>query len=368
MNKNTSPLVFAVVSMIIGGAGGFFLSKYLAENGIPFRFILYFLLCFAVLHFPAIVIHEFGHMIMGMITGYKFLSFRVGSLVIANENGRLMLKKYTVPGTGGQCLLIPPETNTPEKLPFLLYHLGGVLLNLIFAAASAMPCLHDIGLGLKIPLAAFALQNSLKFLLNILPFSYPVSTDGRNALILQKSKFDRKALYIQLRYTGLLAQGLTPSQTASMLPDIGEPDKNSSFGYILNMIKLYQLLDNFRFSEAETICSQLLNDPHIQQIYLRNIKCELLFCKIVCGCEKTEIQQLYNDLKDYILSSEKYSISIKRLLFAYHCIFRNDISKAEVYFKSAENMKDSCPYSGEYHSEMNIISHLFNKNYNNIAK
>ena len=56
-----------------------------------------------------IIIHEAGHLVFGLMTGYKFCSFRVASFMWLKENGKLKLKRLSVAGTGGQCLMSPPD-------------------------------------------------------------------------------------------------------------------------------------------------------------------------------------------------------------------------------------------------------------------
>ena len=36
-----------------------------------------------------IIVHEMGHLAFGLATGYKFSSFRIGSLMLKKENGKL---------------------------------------------------------------------------------------------------------------------------------------------------------------------------------------------------------------------------------------------------------------------------------------
>lgn len=76
------------------------------------------------------ILHEGGHLVCGLLSGYRFLSFRVGSFTLLRQNGRLVLRRFYLPGTGGQCLLEPPDG---DEVPFRLYNLGGGLANLLSA-------------------------------------------------------------------------------------------------------------------------------------------------------------------------------------------------------------------------------------------
>ena len=58
-----------------------------------------------IMFFIHIIIHEGGHLIFGWFSGYQFSSFRVGNIILVNNNGKLHLKKFSIPGTAGQCLM-----------------------------------------------------------------------------------------------------------------------------------------------------------------------------------------------------------------------------------------------------------------------
>lgn len=76
-----------------------------------------------------IVLHEAGHLVFGLLTGYQFSSFRVGSLCLMKVNGRLRIRRMSLAGTAGQCLLEPPPDSA--RFPVLVYLLGGSLMNLL---------------------------------------------------------------------------------------------------------------------------------------------------------------------------------------------------------------------------------------------
>ena len=76
-------------------------------------FIFYFV--FMVL---GITIHELGHMAFGLLTGYRFCSFRLFSLVWFKEDGKIKFKK-TQYIFAGQCLMEPDYDES--KFKFVRY-------------------------------------------------------------------------------------------------------------------------------------------------------------------------------------------------------------------------------------------------------
>ena len=80
-----------------------------------------------------IILHEAGHLVCGLVSGYKFVSFSVGSLTLIKEKGKLRVKRYGIVGVGGQCLMSPPEP-AGSFYPYKLYYLGGSLANFLASA------------------------------------------------------------------------------------------------------------------------------------------------------------------------------------------------------------------------------------------
>lgn len=79
-----------------------------------------------------LILHELGHLIFELWSGYEFVSFRVGTLTFVKENGKKVRKEFKIMGTGGQCLMMPPEGNGYD-CPYTLYNLGGILMNAIIS-------------------------------------------------------------------------------------------------------------------------------------------------------------------------------------------------------------------------------------------
>ena len=129
-----------------------------------------------------IIIHEAGHLVFGLLTGYRFVSFRVSSFMWMKDNNRIRFKRMSVAGTGGQCVMAPPDLKD-GKMPVQLYNYGGAIMNLIASAVSgglALLCpagslLRPFLLMMLVTGIAYALMNGLPLRMNL------VNNDGRNA-------------------------------------------------------------------------------------------------------------------------------------------------------------------------------------------
>ena len=122
-------ILSAVLSMALGvgvGCAGIIKgSSFLSQ-------FLFVFLGFCVSFALQTILHETGHLIGGLLTGYKFCSFRIGNLQLQRENGALRFRRLKLAGTGGQCLMTPPEP-VDGKIPVMLYNLAGPLMNLLTA-------------------------------------------------------------------------------------------------------------------------------------------------------------------------------------------------------------------------------------------
>ena len=83
---NIKSVLFILFFMVVGGFLGIFIGMMTDGGNItPIDLLLvatYFILSI-VLH---IIIHEAGHLVMGLLTGYTFLSFRIFSWVLVKQH------------------------------------------------------------------------------------------------------------------------------------------------------------------------------------------------------------------------------------------------------------------------------------------
>ena len=208
--RKIEQMVFGVL-MFVGFAGvgafvGYFLGSVEKNFGIKMNAIEFLAVSVATLavvflsYYINIFLHEIGHMIFGLLTGYKFNSLRFGKIMLVKKDDKLHFCRYNMPGTGGQCIMSAP-TGDAEKMPVVLYNLGGVLINLVFFVAgicifrevrNTIPIVGIIGF-------IFALSAFILLISNGIPFTQ-LGTDGAHAIILHKDKNAREAFRNQTDY------------------------------------------------------------------------------------------------------------------------------------------------------------------------
>ena len=191
-NKIINELLQLVGIMAIGAVVGYSVGKIagdtLSRGETP---NIIFLLLAGVLAFILhIIVHEAGHLFFGLLSGYKFISFRVFDFkIIKDENGKLKIRFERLAGTGGQCLMKAPEY-VEGKFKYKLYLLGGVIFNIVFSIVFwlILPSYYTL---------LFALIGFALAFLNLIPMGF---NDGMTFYHANKDETTRFVLYLQLEY------------------------------------------------------------------------------------------------------------------------------------------------------------------------
>ena len=177
-------IVGAIIGYSVGKIAGDSLSKVDTPN------IILLLIAGVVVFILQVIIHEAGHLVFGLLSGYKFISFRVFDFkIIKDENGKLNFRYEKIAGTGGQCLMRASEY-IEGKFKYKLYLLGGVIFNIVFSIVSWLILASYYTL-------LFALIGFTLAFLNLIPMGF---NDGMTFYHASKDETTRFVLYLQLEY------------------------------------------------------------------------------------------------------------------------------------------------------------------------
>ena len=165
-------------------------------------------LLFAAAVFLQTLIHETGHLVSGLATGYRFSSFRIGSFMLYRGDEGLRFGRFTVAGTGGQCLLEPSDTTDPENMPYEAYLLGGVAANLATAAAAFAASIYAESVFGIYLCVAIMLAGVVAALLNGIPMRIGgVPNDGCTVRMMGRNAEMRRMMWVQLKVNALYSRG-----------------------------------------------------------------------------------------------------------------------------------------------------------------
>ena len=355
LHKNI--LFFALsigIGLVLGILSAVFLPNSIGEWSFSHVFIGILFFCTA--YFLHILIHELGHLLFGLLTGYSFVSFRVGSLTIIKEDGRYKRKKFHLPGTGGQCLMAPPDYSE-KSFPYIIYNLGGVLLNLIVSAVvlglivglGNLSTVTTVGLQLFLCAGLFtAVTNGIPLKIGGLP------NDGYNIYSIMTKEENKKAFFIQLKINALMTQGMRIREVP--FEELVLSELNPHTGMLEVAIHILQYnwyLDQLDLKEAQHKLNELL--PYLDNyplFYKQELTCEQLFLALVSHQEAAVIEELYDDeLKKYI-KKMSFLPNKQRLLMALEAHhYKNEEVMQQCFEKLLKTAK-TYPVRGEAQMEI----------------
>lgn len=369
MEKKTEKLKMAVpmlVFMAIGGIGGVMVVRYIdivwADE--PIGKILLMTAGIIVLMyvglFLQIIFHEGGHLLFGVLTGYRFSSFRIGSFMWVKREGKLHFSRLSLAGTGGQCLLIPPEMEN-GRYPYMLYHMGGSLVNLltgILAAGLAAMCPRE-----SLLFSFFVMMAGTGILyaaLNGIPMRLgTIDNDGYNAFSTGKDPAALRALWIQMKVNQQTSEGIRvqdmPKEWFEMPTD--EEMKNSIVA-VLGVLACSRLMDEHRFEEADREMERLFSiQTGITGIHKNLMKEDLMFCEMVKENRKERLDLLLDKEQKKFRKAMKKFPSVLRTEYVYALLVEKDTANAEEICRRFEKDTQRYPYPSEVEAERELMEY-----------
>ena len=226
------------------------------------------------------LLHEAGHLVCGLATGYEFVSFRIFSFTFIRLDGKLRLRRYAIAGTGGQCLLTPGADVTPERMPVMWYNAGGVLANAVTLAAVAPLLLCELPAAAMVALMVFELIGLMILLTNAIPINAGgIRNDASNMLLMRRDGLSRRALYVQLRANALMQQGVRPkdmpAEWTQISPDF---DYRNSLVLAQYMLHIAVLMDNGDNEAALTALERLhARRKETVGLLVKEIECDIVY-------------------------------------------------------------------------------------------
>lgn len=307
-----------------------------------------------------LVIHEAGHLVFGLLSGYRFVSFRIGSFMLVREDKKFSFRRFDIVGTGGQCLLKPPcEIDKP--FPYRLYLAGGVLLNLLTTAVALLLLRYvDMSAICQATLFLFSVVGLLLAVTNGIPMT-GVPNDGRTFLILSKDPLALRSLWLQLEVNALQTEGVR----LKAMPDVWfELPTDVDLGnFMFANVKLMQIgrwLDVQQFDKAREGLSELeVVGNKLVRILRLEIACERAFLEIMSDGERSRIEVYFTEeVHKYAETYSRFMLSRIRLLYAYALLVEEDEAKAAELHARAVRMLPRYPIKGDAASEIELMTKI----------
>ena len=351
--KDTILLVINTVVTILLytliGVGAFSCSKDVGGIG---RFVLPIIMYINILvaMLVQIILHEGGHLIAGLLSGYEFVSFRIFSWVwVKGRDKKLHIKKMKIKGTAGQCLMCPPKVPI-ESSPYMLYHLGGGLMNLVVGGVCTI--LYHFVLPQKcltfLLFEEFGIVGIALGLTNLIPCKLGgIQNDGYNLLDLSKNLETRKCMNMVLSINAYLtladSYAELPKELIDEMKAVDFTKMDITNGSVLNAYS-YQAALYFvegNYEEAYRVQKHILETEGTLEIFRNEARCECLFYELTHGQDKETIEKLYDKkLQKYIKATAIYPSKL-RLMFAYYYLYEKDDQKVQEIYAKLERSVDT---------------------------
>ncbi len=361
-----------LIFLLIGAASGVLISQYLdhfigRDTTTGMMLLIFGLLLFAVYvgMLIQIVIHEAGHLIFGLMTGYEFISFRIFSWMWVKEEDKICFRRMSLAGTGGQCLMSPPEL-IDGKIPVLLYNFGGAILNLItgllflalsflFPAASFFSAFLRI---LAVIGAGFAFANGVPLRLG------NVDNDGRNAFSLMRDSEAVRAFWIQLRVNEQISKGIRLKNMPEewfVIPE--DTSMRNSLTAVVGVLAANRLMDMHRFEEAYDLMDHLLTiESGIIGLHRGLMTCDCLYVECIGRNRPEKLQEmLTKEQRKQMKTMRKYP-SVVRTEYAMALLAERDDKKALKIARDFDRCAEVYPYPGEIAGERELMEIARNQN------
>jgi hypothetical protein len=368
-----------LLGMLVGAAagyGGVALVMWLINGGMPsaksdsegvdyglmamsIGFALLWLFVTAFIH---LILHEAGHLITGLLTGFRFLSFRVFKFTLVKTDEGLRWKRFHIQGTGGQCILELPEDQDVKKAPWFWYNAGGALMNLLLAGLS-IAVLRSFELGM----AAFSFFIMMAFvgilvaLLNGVPMIVGgVSNDGYNLWTLWRHPEERRFFVRSLQVAGQLSRGTRMSEMpATWFEDI-PVNEQSHYLEISNRILYMALLeDQQRYEDARLIAEEVMAlGKKFPQLYKLEVGGERVMLELLTTQRRDVVDELWDkQLERYTIANSKFSPIKYAVLYTYELLHKKDSEKANSYQQQFETHQNDYTMPGETRTANHLISY-----------
>ena len=358
------PVLFFVM---IGAGCGIMIARFIdtsAESGrtlgqelmIMGGLILAMYLCI----FVHIVVHEAGHLVFGLLTGYEFTSFRIGSLMWIKENGRLKRKSFSLAGTGGQCLMSPPDL-VNGKIPVFLYNMGGSIANLLLSLlCGILYALIGKVSVISIILMILVLVGIGSAAVNGIPMQLgAVNNDGYNAFALKKNPEAASAFWFQMKVNGEISKG----KRLKEMPDEwftvpSDEEMKDSLIAVKGVFCCNRLMDEQNFQEADRLMEHLLSlDSGIVGVHRNLMICDRIYCELI-GEKRDEIidSMWTKDLKKFMKSMKNFP-SVLRTQYTYQLLAKENMKKAEKIKVQFEKTAEKYPYPSDMQSERELMEY-----------
>lgn len=289
---------------------------------------IFLLLCLILVVFLQVLVHEAGHLIFGILTGYDFISFRIFNIIIYKQNSNLHLGKGILSGTSGQCILTPSFEES-DHIPFFWYNAGGIIANLFTSMVMLWITFlfpeNSIGRTIfifsSIIGGIFVLYNGIPIKTRL------VANDGYNILKMINDAQAKRAFWRIFKINEFHIKGTKLNDCPNEWFELLRDDCNNPLICGVNIYILLRYLEKFDFENVLKMCNKIIEAQDSLGLYKNEAICEKQFCEIMLNLQGSETQ-VFNALTKSNIN-ERLNPAIRfHTLYAYQAFVKKDLKRA----------------------------------------
>ena len=355
-NKIIQGVLQLIGIMVVGAVVGYFVGKIAGDSlsRVDKPNIILLLVSGVIAFILHIIVHEAGHLFFGLLSGYKFVSFRVFDFkIIKDENGKLSFRYEKIAGTGGQCLMRAPEY-VEGKFKYKLYLLGGVIFNVLFSIVFwlILPSYYTL---------LFALIGFTLAFLNLIPMGF---NDGMTFYHASKDETTRFVLYLQLEYVYYQSIG---KNLLIEQPEIVEKINSleiTNANYLTDSLEFIKLDGLEYFFEFNTLYNEArklyVERDNLLPVYKVELMALLVKLISLVNPEDELLEEIMKD-KTLLARFKQKNPQTKNILATYEYGVKLDDEKALGLIAEARKIKNKAPNLYVQNLEMKYCDYLEEK-------
>lgn len=356
--KILSTVLYIGFCALAGAFGGMAMAKVLpkdAPNWQEFLGLLVVMIAFVIIVAIQIFIHELGHMVCGLISGYEFISIRFFGFMIMKENGRLVRKKHSIAGTGGQCIMTPPRTDGTS--PMQLFNWGGCIANVI---VSVIAIIFAIMCWNMVLLSTFLLMlgtvGIYLAIVNGIPLK-SLGNDGYNAMTLK----DRPQARIAFERSQMIVKEMAMGTRLKDMPaeyfdyEIGKYELDDNIIISTAGMTINYHIDCGNYEKVYELCKHLYDNVQLSDLHKLIVVAELVTSILITGRDKADVDKLFTKENKDLMKIHEAQPSTHRVWYVYELLYNGDKEKADKHRKDFDKLAKNYPYKTDLENDIELM-------------
>ena len=321
------------------------------------------LIALAIAVFLQLIIHEGGHLVAGLLTGYRFVSFRFLTYTLIRKDGRLQLRNYDLAGTGGQCLMAPPDKPL-EEIDTRWYNAGGVLANIITAVlAIVLIRVLDLPNWVNILLGMMAMIGIFFAVMNGIPMKAGgVANDGCNLLQLEKDLLGKQSFCNVLEFNARNQDGETYATMPERLFYVPQPiDWKNSMHVASVLTAATRKQSQYEWEASYQMLTEALNHKDdIMLLYQLELENMMTLACIATGRDDEARQHYTDDVAKYVARHASTQSDKQLTTMATALALDGDRIRAEALLHQLEKDREKYIHQGDVTMSLDLMRWFLN--------